>query len=128
MRTPFRVFRPQRTARAARPIARPVAYVRKIVRSELSIPDRNISVPPLSSSTWSGFQPDPYVDYGRFLTPEGGILIIYKDLDLRLRHTLWRLFAWTASTGGEGWYVFHHSPLESIWLNLACVLAIGVLN
>jgi hypothetical protein len=54
--------------------------------------------------------------------------MIYKDLDLRLRHTLWRLFAWTVTTDGEGWYLYHHSPLRSVWLTLACLLAIGVIN
>jgi hypothetical protein len=75
-----------------------------------------------------GFQPDPYIDYGRFLTPEGGILFKYKDIDTRLRHTLWRLFAWTASTGAEGWHVLHYSPVESLWINVACLAAIAVLN
>jgi hypothetical protein len=115
-------------ARTARQLSRPVPLARQVVRREVPIPVGEISAVRLPSSTWSGFQPDPYADYGRFLTPEGGILLIYKDLDLRLRHTAWRLLAWTVSTGGEGWYFFHHSPLESVWLNLACLLAIGVIN
>jgi hypothetical protein len=76
----------------------------------------------------SGFQPDPYVDYGRFLTPEGGILIVYKDLDLRLRHTLWRLFAWVSSTGIEAWYLFGHAPLQSAWIKGGCLLALAIVN
>jgi hypothetical protein len=114
--------------RSAHQRPRPVALARHAVRREVPVPVGEISAPGLPSSSWGGFQPDPYADYGRFLTPEGGILLIYKDLDLRLRHTAWRLLAWTVSTGGEGWYVFHHSPLESVWLNLACLLAIGVIN
>jgi hypothetical protein len=70
----------------------------------------------------------PYVDYGRWLTAEGGILIVYKDLDTRFRHTLWRLFAWTISTGWEGWYVLHHSPVHTLWINLACLLAVAIIN
>jgi len=70
----------------------------------------------------------PYVDYGRWLTAEGGILILYKDLDTRFRHTLWRLFAWTVSTGWEGWYVLHHSPVHALWINLACLLAVAIIN
>src|SRR5713226_2361827 len=128
MRTHVRLARPQRAARTARQLSRPVALARQVFRREVPVPVGEISAPRLPSSTWSGFQPDPYADYGRFLTPEGGILLIYKDLDLRLRHTAWRLLAWTVSTGGEGWYVFHHSPLESVWLNLACLLAISVIN
>ena len=128
MHTHVWLSRPRPGLRSARQLPRPVARARIVVRSELSIPDPHIPPSTLPSSTWNGFQPDPHVDYGRFLTPEGGILFVYKDLDLRRRHTLWRLFAWTVSTGGEGWYLFHHSPLESIWLNLACLLAIGVIN
>jgi hypothetical protein len=128
MRTHVRLPRPQRTARLARKLPRPIAPVRNVVRSKLPTVKRNISARTIPASNWSGFQPDPYVDYGRFLTAEGGILFIYKDLDLRWRHLLWRIFAWASSTGGEGWYLFHHSPLHSLWLNLACLAAIGVVN
>jgi hypothetical protein len=128
MRTHVRVSRPHRASRVSGQLGRPVVRSRNIARADRSALDRNISAASDPSSSWSGFQPDPYVDYGRFLTPEGGILIIFKDLDLRLRHTLWRLFAWTASTGGEAWYLYHYSPLQSVWVNLGCLLAIGVLN
>lgn len=80
---------------------------------------------PVSST---GFQPDPYVDYGRFLTAEGGILLIYKDLDERLRHTLWRLFAWSFFTGLEGWFLLHHSPVQTGWVNFIAFLAACVIN
>jgi hypothetical protein len=82
----------------------------------------------LPSSSEAGFRTDPYVDYGRFLTAEGGVLLIYKDLDLRLRHTLWRLFAWTGFTGIEGWFLLRHSPLHTGWINLACLLAFAIVN
>lgn len=55
------------------------------------------------SSAWPNFSPDPYVDYARVLTPEGGIKIVYKDLDERLRHTLRRLLLWSCATALEGW-------------------------
>jgi len=77
---------------------------------------------------WGGFQPDPYVDYGRALTAEGGILIAYKDLDMHLRHTLWRVFAWTVFTGAEGWFLFNASPVQSFWINLACFLIVALVN
>jgi hypothetical protein len=128
MERPVRLSRPQRTAPAARRLPRPGVQVRRIVRPELSIPNREILAPTLPAPNWNGFQPDPYVDYGRFLTPEGGILFVYKDVDVRLRHTVWRVFAWTAATGGEGWYVLHHSPVANVWLNLACLLAVGIVN
>src|SRR6266404_5159576 len=95
MRTHVRLSRPQRAARTARQLSRPVLLARRVVRREVPIPAGEISASRLPCSIWSGFQPDPYADYGRFLTPEGGILLIYKDLDLRLRHMAWRLLAWT---------------------------------
>ena len=112
-RTRFRVrsWRHQKIARSNRPV---IAY------------DPPSVALPATSST--GFQPDPYVDYGRVLTAAGGILIAYKDLDTRLRHTIWRLFAWTASTGCEGWFLLYHSPVHSGWINIACLIAIAVIN
>lgn len=83
---------------------------------------------PSAGSVPASPQPDPYLDYGRYLTPEGGVLFVYKDLDLRWRHTIWRVFAWMAATGSEGWYVRHHSPVQTIWVNVACFVAIALLN
>jgi hypothetical protein len=101
---------------------------RTVERFEAAVPSRDAPVPASPSSHPPGFQPDPYVDYGRFLTAEGGILFIYKDLDLRLRHTLWRLFAWTLSTGAEGWFLLHHSPLQTGWITFVCFLAVAFIN
>jgi hypothetical protein len=81
-----------------------------------------------AAARWAGFQADPYQDYGRFLTPEGGVLIVYKDIDERLRHGLWRAFAWTAATGFETWLLFHYSPVQSEAINAACLLILAVLN
>ena len=97
---------------------------RNVVRTER--PDVRLHTPSLPPG--DGFQLDPYVDYGRFLTPEGGILFIYKDIDTRLRHIVWRVLAWTASTGGEAWYVLHHSPVESFRINLVGLLILAVVN
>jgi hypothetical protein len=71
---------------------------------------------------------DPYLDYGRFLTPEGGVLFAYKDLDLRLRYTLWRMFAWSCATGFALWILLDHSPVENGWIRLALLILVGVLN
>ena len=43
-------------------------------------------------------------------------------------HTVWRLFAWAASTGYEGWFLLYHSPVHSGWINLACLIAMAVIN
>jgi hypothetical protein len=119
---------PQRAVPAVRRLPRPAAPARQIVRSQLPVVRREISAPRSTVPNWSGFQTDPYVDYGRFLTPQGGILLIYKDLDRRLRHWVWAVFAWSASTGGEGWYLFYHSPVHSVWINLLLVLLISLVN
>jgi hypothetical protein len=71
---------------------------------------------------------DAYLDYRRSLTAEGGILIIYKDLDLRLRHTLWRLLAATAATALAGVLVFTSSPVERPWINGAALLVTAAVN
>ncbi len=128
MRPPIRQARAFRRTATARLIARPVATPRRVTRSDVAVPVREratVSAPP---SIAADFAPNPYVDYGRFLTGEGGILIAYKDLDLRLRHTLWRLFAWTTFTGIEAWYLLRHSPIHAAWINILCLLAMAVVN
>jgi hypothetical protein len=74
------------------------------------------------------FQIDPYLDYGRFLTAEGGILIIYKDIDTRWRHTMWRLFAWMIFTGIEANYLFNPAPIQNQWLAIGLLLAAAIIN
>ena len=76
----------------------------------------------------AGFQPDPNIDYGRFLTAEGGVRIVYKDVDTRWRHTLWRVAAWSFFTGFEGWTLFDPPPEQGMWLPVVCWLLVAVLN
>jgi hypothetical protein len=71
---------------------------------------------------------NPYVDYGRYLTPEGGVLITYKDLDQRLRCLLWRVLAWTVATGGAYWFFLQHSPVHAAWINDLCLLGLAIAN
>ena len=61
------------------------------------------------------------------LTAEGGILIIYKDLDLGLRHTIWRLSAWSASTGCA-WAVLAHAPVHGRWITVTALLLTAIIN
>ena len=89
--------------------------------------EQNVYALPGSSPKSFG-QNDPYLDYGRFLTPEGGVLIIYKDLDLRWRHTFWRLLAWSVATGYAAWLLRHNSPVQATWINVFCLVAIALLN
>ena len=121
------IDRPQKRAQTARP-GRPVPVSRSVARAQPLVLFRPPAPSYLPSSSEAEFQTDPYVDYGRFLTPEGGVLLIYKDLDLRLRHTLWRLSAWTGFTWIEGWLLLYHSPLHTDWINLGLVLAVAIVN
>lgn len=69
-----------------------------------------------------------YHDYARSLTAGGGVLIAYKDIDERFRFSLWRVVAWLAASGLEGWYLSACSPVESGWTNLLCWLAAASVN
>ncbi len=110
----------ERTHRPARPVIvrRPGAFRRR----------SPFTVAPFFESATFDIRPDAFVDYSRVLTPEGGIIISYKDYDLRWRHTLWRVFAWGAATGFEGWLIHNYSPVLTNWLNAACLLLMAVIN
>jgi hypothetical protein len=69
-----------------------------------------------------------FVDYRRELTPEGGIRITYKDYDVRLRHMIWSVFAWYAATGFECWLINTYSPVDTWWVNAACLLLAAGVN
>jgi hypothetical protein len=128
MRKPIRQARALGRIPTAQLVRHPVVTARRVARSDVPVPTRERAPSPAPPSIAAEFAPNPYADYGRFLTEEGGILIAYKDLDLRLRHTLWRIFAWTIFTGIEGWYLLHHSPVHAVWINVACLLTIAVVN
>jgi hypothetical protein len=117
-----RLHRVERTYR----LAPPQVQLNPVVRTRSRFPQRiipGIALPPATG-------PDigPYVDYCRALTREGGVLITYKDLDLRLRHTMWRIFAWTAATGFAGWFIVHHTPVHNDWINFGCLLVLALVN
>lgn len=84
--------------------------------------------PAAPPSPSAGFAPDPYVDYGRSLTPQGGIAIIYKDHDQRFRHALRRLAFFSIPTGTEAWLLRHQLPLHHAWITLALFVAVAVIN
>ena len=109
-------------------LARPLIVRKPIARGDIVPVRREARTDDSGARSPLVFLPDPYVDYGRFLTAEGGILLVYKDLDLRPRHTLWAIFAWTAATGFEGWYLLHHSPVQSAWVNVALFVALAIVN
>ena len=133
MRRHIVLARRHRRTQPARPVTRVGTIsrdttLRKIVRSDLAVPTRQRGPTVLPSSAPVDFQPNPYLDYGRVLTPEGGILIFYKELDEGFRRTLWRLFAWTPFTATEAYFLYAHSPVQSPEINIACFIAAAFLN
>jgi hypothetical protein len=68
----------------------------------------------------------PLNGYVRLLTPEGGILICYRDQDRSLFLETLRVFAWTVATGLGGWMVFSVSSLSVLQCLLALVLLMFV--
>jgi len=128
MRQHILIDRPKRRAHTAYRLAPPTATPRAIPQSDSVSRTSRRSIGNDYSPPSVAFQPDPYLDYGRFLTDEGGILIIYKDFDVRFRHTLWRLAAWTAFTSIEAIYLGPYAPLADHWLNLAGLITAAVAN
>jgi hypothetical protein len=119
--------RPVRIPRAVRRVPRSV----QVVGNRNSCPEPRLpgANAPESVRTAPLFDAaGPYVDYGRFLTSEGGVLFIYKDIDRRLRHYLWRIFAWTTWTGGEAWILLKCSAVHSEWITRVCLLAMAIIN
>ena len=85
-------------------------------------------LPPAALFPSTGLLPDPYLDYSRSLTDEGGILIIYKDIDDRLRHIIRRFLVWAIICGLECWYVFHYGLITNPVTDSPCLVAAAVVN
>jgi len=124
-RPPIRKVRP-----ALRVAARPSLSRNLLVRSGgLVVTRPALRIAPTSPLAENlDFLPYPYVDYGRRLTPQGGVAMMYKDIDTRFRYTLRRLFLWSLATGAEGWYLRYHSPIHNLWIGLGCLLALAIIN
>ena len=122
MRTDFQCARPRRLARTARPVPR-AARIRNLT-STAPVANQGAANTLTPLATPQG----PHVDYSRFLTPEGGILVVYKDIDPRLRYLLWRALAWATATGVEAWLLLWHSPLHHRWINVTCLLVMAGIN
>lgn len=65
----------------------------------------------------------PFSGYARMLTPQGGVLILYRDQYRSLPLTVLRVSAWTVMTWIEGWLIFFESPLSA----LQCLLIFALL-
>ncbi len=71
---------------------------------------------------------DPYLDYSRSLTAEGGILIAFRDYDLRFRHAFWGGLAWSLFTWLEIYTLVVNAVLFETWGLYCCALALGLTN
>jgi hypothetical protein len=111
-----------------RPAARRVPVSRSVARPGAASPAPTPFAASPLALPFASSRADPYLDYGRFLTPEGGMLFRYKDLDLRFRYLLWRILAWTAATGLDAWFLRSHSPIRSALINVTCLLVFAAIN
>lgn len=68
----------------------------------------------------------PFKGYVRMLTPEGGILILYRDQNLGLPVTILRVLVWTVSIGLGGWLIFVASALSALQSLLTFVVLMAV--
>jgi hypothetical protein len=91
---------------------------------EYNPPQRVISLQP-AARPHSG--KSAFYKYRRSLTPEGGILIIYRDADRRWRITVLRIILWTAMTYAALWLIRNYSPLDWI-LNSTALAMAGYIN
>jgi hypothetical protein len=64
----------------------------------------------------------PFRGYVRMLTPEGGILILYRDQNRGLLVTILRVIAWIFAGGLAGWLIFFVSALSGLQSLLAFAL------
>ncbi|HEX4409032.1 MAG TPA: hypothetical protein VH206_09680 [Xanthobacteraceae bacterium] len=123
-----------------RQVPRAIKFTRPSVRRTQAVADNDevaaASLPRRSStpSSWSwhptpiNLGPDPFIDFRRELTAEGGIKITYKDIDRSVACVLWRALLWLGFMYAEHWFLFSQSPVETMPINSLCELAMGLIN
>jgi hypothetical protein len=118
----------RRTRPTVRPHARAALPAVKVIRVR-SVPAPVLRAIPVEVLPHTdNFLPDAHVDYARTLTPEGGVVIAYKDFDRRWRHVIARVVLWSVASGSEGWILLRHSPLHNPWISIACLLVVVIIN
>jgi len=90
----------------------------ELARHEAALPVASGEAHPVE-----GRRRDPFNGYLRMLTPQGGILILYKDQYRSLPLTILRVAAWMVMTWIGGWLIFCESSLSV----LQCLLAFALL-
>jgi hypothetical protein len=79
----------------------------ELAREPVAVPATDNGSAPLADRR------SPLNGYVRMLTPQGGILILYRDQDRDLFLVTLRVFAWVSATGMSGWWMFHVSTLPT---------------
>jgi hypothetical protein len=80
---------------------------------------------PLDPQDFCADAKTPFVDYVRMLTPEGGILILYRDLAVGWIYTVLRVVGFTAVTWIEVWLLGKLPVSDThavIWFVIICAL------
>lgn len=75
-----------------------------------------------------GNRPNPYVEYSRTLTAEGGILLTFKAIDDAFLLKLRRFFLWACSTCFEIWFAMHFLPGTAMFAKVLCLLVASFVN
>jgi hypothetical protein len=114
----------------ARPTVRPPRFValNLALRARLSLHPRLPRFEPVFDELAilglsPDLRPDPYPDYARRFTAEGGVELIFKDLDQSWAITLRACALWILAMGPTLIYALTRSPLEGVWNGVSIVAA-----
>jgi hypothetical protein len=88
------------------------------------IAPRLTRVAPRTPGPSLGYQINPYIDYSRTLTREGGIKIVFKDHDASFWQMIWHLVVWLGPTA-IGWLVISHSSITGDVRRDICLALLG---
>ncbi|HEY1745786.1 MAG TPA: hypothetical protein VGG11_03335 [Xanthobacteraceae bacterium] len=97
----------------------PMPQVKRHETAHLALRPKQDAVP---------FAPDPYVDYARYLTAEGGVAIIYKGIDERWRLAVRRCGLCSFFTVAAAWLLLSHSPVHNVLVNFVALIITAVIN
>jgi hypothetical protein len=73
------------------------------------------------------FRPDPYPDYARRFTEEGGVELVYKDIDESLPRTLGKIALWVLAMLTTAAYLHYASPLADAMSNCIGLIVMAVI-
>lgn len=97
------------------------------VAQQLARPVEQPLITPIEPAPYDTGGKSPFVDYARILTPEGGILILYRDRACGWLYTVARVAVWLVLTVTEFWFVSDGSLSDGNTLIAFWVLAAATL-